>query len=132
MNTEQAINAVNGMVFKPGWRLLAEHFGHGRIYVTLYIETVDTSYPSEDGTCRKSVTLYRDRMVEVRESTTLEDLCFEVLKLAAEVDVHENREFLKVRGADGQWTSPMHPHTTAGEVAWMTRLYGRKRESLFT
>lgn len=131
MNTQEAVEALRGMVFKPGWRITADHFGAGRVYVTMYIDTVDTSYPDEDGVCRKAVTLYRERLVEVRQSTTLEDLCFEVLKLAAETDVHENREFLKVKDASGKWVAPMHPHTTAGEVAWMTRLYGRKRESLF-
>jgi hypothetical protein len=120
MNTQEAVEAVNGMVFKPGWRVTAADF-LGMVEVTMYIDTVDTSYPDADGTCRKQVTLYREKMINPG-GLDLEGLCYQVLKLAMETDVHEDREFLKVRGEDGRWYSPLHPHTRAGEEAWADNL----------
>ena len=121
MTPEQAVAEVNGMVFKPGWRVLAERFGPVKVMVTMYIDTVDTSYPEADGVCRKTVTLYREKMFDPARMD-LEAVCYQVVMLAAQTDVHEDREFLKVRRADGTWYSPLHPHTTQGERAWLTNV----------
>lgn len=109
------------MVFKPGWKITAEHFGGSLVLLTIYIDTVDTSYPDEDGVCRRQIRLVRDRFINVA-GLDLDGLCFQVLSLAAETDVHENREFLKVRQPDGTWKAPLHPHTTQGEAAWQENL----------
>jgi hypothetical protein len=121
MTPEQAVTEVNGMVFKPGWRVTAERFGPRKVLVTMYIDTVDTSYPGEDGQCRKNVQLYRERIFDPAQMD-LEAVCYQVLVLAAQTDVHEDREFLKVRRADGSWYAPLHPHTPQGTRAWLNNL----------
>lgn len=118
MRASEAVRTIESMVFKPGWQMDAQHFGQDLILFTFYIDTVDTSYPSPDGTCRKHVTLVRDELWDVSPMSQ-NDLFARILKLAAETDVHENREFLKVRQADGSWYSPLHPHTTEGQRAWV-------------
>ena len=106
------------MVFKPGWRVQAERFGPVKVMLIMYIDTVDTSYPDTDGVCRKTTTLYREKIFDPA-SMNLEGVCYQVAMLGIETDVHEDREFLKVRRADGTWYSPLHPHTTQGERAWL-------------
>jgi hypothetical protein len=119
MRASEAVEIVRNSVFKPGWRMEAESYGQELLMFTFYIDTVDTSYPDADGVCRKHVTLIRDDMIDVSQLRTAGDLFLRILGLAAETDVHENREFLKIRQADGSWKAPLHPHTAEGERAWM-------------
>ncbi len=126
MRASEAVEIIRNSVFKPGWRMEAERYVGGMIIFTFYIDTVDTSYPSPDGTCREHVTLVRDEVWDVGPLHTTEDLFAKILALAAETDVHENREFLKVRQSDGTWKAPLHPHTADGQYAWAKReLAGR-------
>lgn len=117
MNQDQAVKALNEMAFKPGWRVLAEPFGPRKVLLMMNIDTVDTSYPDPDGQCRRRTQLYRERLFDP-EGLDLEGVCYQVLKLATDTDVHEDREFLKVRRADGSWYAPLHPHTMEGELSW--------------
>lgn len=32
---------------------------------------------------------------------------------------------MRVRPPDSTWKAPLHPHTTAGELAWMAREFER-------
>jgi hypothetical protein len=121
MRADEAVKIVRDSVFKPGWRMEAQVYYEDFIYFTFYIDTVDTSYPSPDGTCRKQVTLVRDELWDVGPLRTVEDVFAKVLKLAAEIDVHENREFLKHREPGDAWHAPLHPHTREGEYEWSKR-----------
>ena len=128
MQTAEAIRHINGMVFKPGWRVQAVEMLPDLVLVELLIDTVDTSYPDPDGVCRKEVTLYRETYVRPSATASLQELCYAVLKLAADTDIHEDREFLKVRDpATGRWVAPLHPHTPEGNRAWDTYNRGRVR-----
>lgn len=121
MNSSTAVEYVRNLVFKPGWRVTAESYGPGHVYLTMYIDTVDTSYPDPDGVCRKTITLVRERRVETG-NLDLEGLCYQVISLGVQTDVHEDREFLKVRQPDGSWHAPLHPHTREGNRAWLDNL----------
>jgi len=121
MNQDQAVKALNEMAFKPGWRVRGERASGGAVFIVMYIDTVNTSYPDHDGQCRQQFTIYRERRV-YPENLDLEGLCYQVLALAAQTDIHEDREFLKVRQPDGSWESPLHPHTDQGEHAWLSNL----------
>ena len=118
MRAAEAVEQVRNSVFKPGWKMVAERYSGDLIIFTFYIDTVDTSYPSPDGICRKHVTLVRDAVWDVSRLDA-NGLDARILKLAAETDVHENREFLKHRQPDGSWYAPLHPHTVEGERAWV-------------
>lgn len=120
MKAADAAAYLRSLAFKPGWRVTAEGY-RDMVQVSFLIDTVDTSYPDPDGVCRKPITIYGTSKVLFTEDMEPEDLDYEVLKLAAEQDMHENREFLKHRLPDGTWHSPMHPHTRAGNAAWDKR-----------
>jgi hypothetical protein len=121
MRSHEAVRMVRNSVFKPGWRMEAEVYGADLILFTFYIDTVDTSYPGPDGVCRREITLIRDELMDVSRMRSVEDLFARIMRLAAETDVHEDREFLKFRQSDGSWVAPLHPHTPEGERAWRTR-----------
>jgi hypothetical protein len=117
MKSGEAVEQIARSVFKPGWRMSAREFGPSLIYFTFEIDTVDTSYPGPDGVCRRKITLVRDDLFDVRELDA-SGLDARILKLADEIDEHENREFLKHRQPGGSWVTPLHPHTPAGNRAW--------------
>lgn len=119
MRASEAVEIVRRSVFKPGWRMRARDYGQDIIEFIFYIDTVDTSYPSHDGICRRQVTLVREDLFDVRPMRTTEDLFARILKLSAEIDSHEDREFLKERQPGGSWNAPLHPHTADGERAWL-------------
>ena len=128
MQTAEAVRQLNEMVFKPGWRVHADYDLTDLVLVELLIDTVDTSYPDPDGVCRKQVTLYRSTYIRPSQIASIQELCYEVLRLAADTDIHEDREFLKVRDpATGRWVAPLHPHTPEGNRAWDTYNRGRVR-----
>jgi hypothetical protein len=122
MKVTEAVRFVEGLAFKPGWQPTAEVYtASGLVELSFIIRTVDTSYPDPDGVCRRQITIYgQQRLVNVRDMDET-DLLAEVLKCAADNDMHENREFLKVRQPDGSWHAPLHPHTNAGNRAWDQR-----------
>ncbi len=121
MRASEAVEIVRNSVFKPGWRMHAANYSQDLILFTFYIDTVDTSYPDADGVCRKHITLVRDDLFNVSAMRTAGDLFARILKLSAETDVHEDREFLKHRQPDGSWHAPLHPHTREGQHSWAKR-----------
>jgi hypothetical protein len=116
MNQEAAVKAINDAVFKPGWRIGASRFG-GELCIYFEIDTVDSSYSDADGTCRKEVMLPYVRLIDVSR-LDLNGIFYEILKMAAEINSHEDREFLRIRQEDGSWYAPLHPHTPEGIAAW--------------
>lgn len=124
MKSSQAIEQIRNSVFKPGWEMEASSFGGDLIILTFYIHTTDTSYPDFDGVCRKPITLVRDELVDVSPMDEVA-LCAAIICLADQIDIHEDREFLKVRQPDGSWKALLHPHTAAGERAWDKHVAGR-------
>jgi len=124
MRSAEAVEFVRNAVFKPGWQMKAERYTADMIIFTFYIDTVDTSYPDADGTCRRHVTLVRDEVWDVSGLDEM-GLIGRILRLSAETDVHEDREFFKVRQPDGSWHAPLHPHTYEGQRAWSN---GRARQ----
>jgi hypothetical protein len=119
MTPDEAVVLVNGSVFKPGWKFYALADGPDAILLGLVIETVDTSYPGHDGICRRPARLAPDKKIEGVGGMDEAGLLYAMLKFAAGLDSHENREFLKVQRPDGSWVAPLHPHTMDGELAFL-------------
>jgi hypothetical protein len=117
MMAREAVEQIRNTVFKPGWRISGYELDSSFIMVQFVIETVDTSYPDADGTCRRPIRLGPDTVINVRRLDEA-GLAHELLRFAAQLDEHENREFLKIRQPDGSWHAPLHPHTDAGNEAW--------------
>jgi hypothetical protein len=118
MRAYEAADLVAGTIFKPGWRFSARPRGT-LVQVELDIDTVNTSYPGPDGRYRVPLSTYDEKLLNV-DGMDEEDLCYELLKMAAGKDSHENREFLRVRRG-GRWVAPLRPHTDQGIRAWARR-----------
>lgn len=118
MNRDKAITLINGTTFKPGWRFTA---GPGDTYteveVTYHVDTMDTSLPDAMG--RYEVPKLLESEVTFDVSRLAEgEVLYRLLLMAAELDSHENREFLRVRDENGNWMAPFHPHTGIGEASF--------------
>lgn len=119
MRADEAVEQLRNTTFKPGWRFSAEPYSAHLVRVDLTLRTVNTSYPSPDGQYLMPLTAGDDKLLSVA-GLDEEDLCYELLRMAAYQDSHENREFLRVRRG-GRWVAPLHPHTDAGIRAWERR-----------
>lgn len=118
MQAREAIEQISNTTFKPGWSFTATPgYGDNEVYVSLTIRTVDTSYTMANGTFPVSITTGDSRVFNVGHMDR-DKLCYHLLQFAAEADSHENREFLKIRQADGSWYAPLHPHTHEGQMSW--------------
>jgi hypothetical protein len=122
MRPMEAVQLAGNLTFRPGWTIQASVLDDRRVYVDFTVNTVDTSYPSENGTYGKTITLMPDFTVDV-SGMDADQFLYEVLRKAIEADTHEAREFLRVKQADGSWKAPFHPHNDDGNVKWeMARL----------
>lgn len=132
MKAEEAAAIVNGMIFRPGWRLRAEPAGKDflmsllftraelehRIIVQASVPTVDTSYVADNGTYTVPKRMDPAAMIDVSDLHDEADIAAALLtQLVGPFQLHEDREFLRVR-AGGRWAAPLHPHTDEGIAAW--------------
>lgn len=125
MKASEAVAAVNGMIFRPGWKLSAREvrlYGPDHVRVVARVTTVDTSYPTPEGEYKVPLTSTLDTVLDVSD-LDLAGLCHAIITWAEMTDPHEDREFLRIWDG-GRWTAPLHPHTEAGERAW-ERVTGR-------
>ena len=132
MTPEQAVSTVQDMIFRPGWKLSASALNSTTVNVMAEIETVDTSYPDTDGIFRVVKDLDVDVDIDVSD-LDLAGLCHAIItELAEPFDRHEDREFLQVRTADGQFRAPLHPHTRDGKYEWGIRAAERAAYAMVT
>lgn len=117
MMAVEAVEQIRDTIFKPGWRFRASSVGLHRIKVELFVDTVNTSFPGPDGQYRVAHETGDEREIDTYGLDS-EALCYELLKMAAYMDTHENREFMRVRQPDGSWKAPLHPHNAKAELRW--------------
>jgi hypothetical protein len=118
MKAQEAVAQVNATKFKPGWRPVARERGGYTVEIGFDIETVNTSDRDASGEFNRPYRISPTRTVSV-EHFTETMLDYVLLKLAGELDEHENREFLARRSASGKWEATLHPHTYDGELSWL-------------
>lgn len=138
MRTSEAVDLLNRLTFRPGWKIsgvfsygssLRAMLGlpldryaeedTGMVTLMLSMDTMDTSYPSADGEYRQRIYTGPRPIAEFDVTGMTEnELLRRVLDEVHKVDVHEDREFLRVRQPDGTWFAPLHPHRSDGEAAW--------------
>lgn len=117
MKTCDAINLINALAYKPGWRISAVAVPYETTKVCVAVEyTVPNSnrklaeagYPDE-------VSVSPVELFEVAEMDTLA-LLKAVLDHLIDIETHEAREFLRVPSVG--WAAPFHPHRWSGESMW--------------
>jgi hypothetical protein len=127
MRIEQAVAFVNDLVFRPGWKISArpsypmrggdwQAGAWDRIMVTLRVETVDTNQEHAPE-YRKAKIIEHDFEVIIPQLDE-DDLLYEVLRGIADLNDHEDREFLRQRSKD--YYAPLHPHKMDGQLRLMS------------
>jgi hypothetical protein len=142
MRAGEAVDLINSAIFRPGFKLSASmaggysylrSFDSNRVSVFLQMDTVNTSYPDADGEYRQRLRQpYPSEIlsVDVTDMTGNELLRKVLDTIHEQVDMHEDREFLRVRQPDGTWHAPFHPHRADGDAAWYeSGLAGRYRSA---
>jgi len=123
MKAAEAVELLHRLTFRPGWLITGttegvEQPGKEYVLVEFMIMTVDTSFPNVTGRYTIPKMLMPEFKVDVARMTPYLFLDA-ILRQVHELDVHEDREFLRVRQDDGSWKAPFHPHTPQGELDWL-------------
>lgn len=118
MRVESALDLINSLVYKPGWRISAtDHTNRfeGAIKVKIEYPAYDSKRADmKDGGELKEITTYASFAIIVEECDDV-SLYFRVLLAIILIDVHEAREFLRVQPT---YWAPFFPHRIDGMKRW--------------
>lgn len=118
MDVSYALNLVNNLTVRPGYKLRAERawgFTPGLIDVTLECKTFDSSEPPN---FPRAITIAPNAEIDVREMINDKELLAEIFRMIMRVEAHEWQEFLRF-GPQRDYVAPFHPHTIPGQAAAM-------------
>ena len=118
MTTSEAIEIINDLIFRPGWRITARPAGWNKIGITYVIDTVDTNYPPDYLVPR----MVGDEFEVDVSQLDADGLLLALLQRFADTHKHEDREFLR-RRSEGL-NAPFHPHHIDGEMRWYAAQLG--------
>lgn len=111
-----AIDLVNDLIYKPGWKLTAtDHTKRFEGTVLLRIDyPARASEREEAPEYAREITTYATFPVIVRDCDN-EALYRKILECIFDIEMHEAREFLRVQPS--MW-APFHPHRIDGMKRW--------------
>lgn len=118
MDVSHALNLINTLTVRPGYRLRAERawgFTPGLIDVTLECKTFDSSNPPN---FPRAITIAPNVEIDVRGMLNDKELLAHVFQFIMGVEAHEWQEFLRF-GPEQGYNAPFHPHTVNGQAAAM-------------
>jgi hypothetical protein len=130
MNVASAVELINNsLVYKPGWTFTATD--HTNRFEDTIVVRVD--YPALNSNrdqaaegYQQDIQTYASFPLVVRDCTD-EDLFFQVLTAIGKIELHEAREFLRLKPT--MW-APFHPHNVDGMKRWSTRTGDRMVDDL--
>lgn len=130
MNVASAVELINNsLVYKPGWAFTATD--HTNRFEDTIVVRID--YPAQNSNrdqaadgYPESIQTYASFPLVVRDCTD-EDLAFQVLQAVVKIEVHEAREFLRLKPT--MW-APFHPHNVDGIKRWDDRTGDRLADDL--
>lgn len=117
MEISSALELVNNLVYKPGWKFTAEDHSN-RFEGTIRVRV---DYPALNSNREKAAEGYPE---EINTYATFplivadcgdESLYFRIIEAIVMIEKHEAREFLRV--APTMW-APFHPHRIDGMRRW--------------
>lgn len=130
MNVSSAVELINNsLVYKPGWAFTATD--HTNRFEDTIVVRVD--YPARNSNRDQAADGYQEEIqtyasfpLVVRDCTD-EDLVFQVLQAIGRIEMHEAREFLRLKPT--MW-APFHPHKVDGMTRWTERTGDRLVDDL--
>lgn len=130
MDVSSAVELVNNsLVYKPGWTFTATD--HTDRFEDTIVVRVD--YPARnsnrdqaEGEYPQEITTYASFPLVVKDCDD-ESLIFQLLQAIGRIEMHEAREFLRVKPT--MW-APFHPHRADGMRRWSARTGDRLVDDL--
>lgn len=119
MDVESACDLINGMIYKPEWKIEAEDFTkrfEDTIRVTITYPAIDTDKDKAKDGYQVLITTYARFPVIVGDCDTDVLLYRRVIDAILEIDAHEAREALRTSA----FIAPFHPHRIDGMRNWET------------
>lgn len=119
ISQHKATSLLNHTIFRPGWRVSARPASDGRVLARFEIETVDSSLVTRGGEYKVPLTERALILLRPGDYEAPEALLFRVLAFIGELQVHEDREFLRTWDAEAErWAAPFHSHAPGSAQAW--------------
>jgi hypothetical protein len=117
MRVASALDLVNSIVYKPGWKITAtDHTNRyeGAIKVRIDYPARNSDRPEAAEGYPTEITTYASFVVIV-EDCTLDTMCRRIVEKIIEIEAHEVREFFRLNPT--LW-APFHPHNIDGMKRW--------------
>lgn len=119
MKIHEAITAIDGICYKPGWKLTAHD--HTRRFEDTVLVRVDYhAFNTNQDQARQGfpeeIDTYATFPVMIRAGWTEDDLYKAIIDGLIEIETHETREFFRIPAED--WRAPFHPHRQEGIDYW--------------
>lgn len=116
MRVESALDLINALVYKPGWRVSAtDHTNRFEGSILVRIDYPARSSNREDAPDYETVINTYATFPLVVENCDDTSLYYKIAQAISGIDVHEMREFLRVEPT--LW-APFHPHRIGGMQTW--------------
>jgi hypothetical protein len=118
MRVDTAISLIDTMVYKPGWTFEATENNRFESAVTVLV-----NYPANNSDRDNAMRGYIDAVMPTARASfpLLVDPCDDVdlyqmmIEIIMHIELHEAREFLRVRPS---YWAPFHPHRLDGMKRW--------------
>lgn len=122
MDIDHAIEVIEQVRYKPGWKITAKRVWGSDHDVRLVVDYLapDSSNAPE---YRETIAVDAHCVIDVSDIASDLDLLRKVLDSLIEVEIHEAREFFRY-GPE----APFHPHSFEGDVGWNLTKQGHRAD----
>lgn len=121
MDVRSAVDLINNsLVYKPGWTFTAEDHSNrfeGTVKVRVDYVARNSNRDQAEENYPEEITTYATFALVVIDCDD-ESLVFQLLDVIGKIELHEAREFLRLKPT--MW-APFHPHRVDGMRRWSAR-----------
>ena len=118
MDVQTGIDLIDQISYKPGWEFHAEDYTakfEGSIKVRIEYPAYDSSREYSEEDKLRPIKTYGEFALMVGDIIEPNQLYRRVLDALTKIELHEMREFLRLKGG---MFAPFHPHTVRGMRNW--------------
>lgn len=122
MEVKSAVRLINELVYRPGWTIEAEDYTK-RFEGSVMVKFTFPAYHTERDLAEQGYPSYTDESwakvpIMVGDCPDDAELYGRVLDCIRKIELHEAREFLRVKPT---YWAPFHPHRVDGMRRWAKR-----------
>lgn len=122
MEAQRFCDVINDLAYRPGWSFRAveipdgQRLEGGNVIITVAVETLDTNREcARDGYTTPKI--IGDAIpIDAGRFDTSDDVAAFMFATIMDFEVHEAREFLRIKGED--YRAPFHPHREECREVW--------------